>query len=591
MVALFRRIFKMALCMPMIFAGMANASAAVEAAEDPNGGPKGPLEKPETVPALAEVLLDDYGELNNTTAVEFVIDLDLMQPVLNGEKTVFAEDAPVKQADIDKAVCRIKRLTIYGDAKVPEPLFRECKTRGELAKTLYTVLQGGAVPNLNVCYKKQIQIKNANCAIENAYVFFSGGNAVDYMGTSNLVVRNSIIRGSTTKETKPLSGPPSGLTISGSIRTTLAMHQSQGFFINSKVITKDWAAYATDGAVPMGQPGQKELAIYTYGSAGIAQDGGYGTYSDLFCNTYFYGSELISAEIGAISGTFGKITLDTIAAGEEDPALSAYLTEDDCAAQPDKMRGSHIVAGRHAIMVHCVSLPPYWKYPGYSKSELPYHEGVVVVRHSTLETDMSLDKHQSYPEQVPAYINHVAGSVILVRSCNARILLEDVTVKPDPAGTGAFLHTAINSDLPFMVRVADGTVYPGSHVEVKDSIIRGNILHEDYQRDLYLSLKNSRLEGSLFTGSVDSWNAFCDHNGADHYIINPEGYRTVHGTHVTIEAGSTWVVTGESNLNGLTIHPGGRMEAPQGAELHIAVDGKPVYRLCGTISGDIRITL
>jgi hypothetical protein len=38
-------------------------------------------------------------------------------------------------------------------------------------------------------------------------------------------------------------------------------------------------------------------------------DGGYGTYSDLFCNVYLFGTKIDSAEIGVISGTYGKVRL------------------------------------------------------------------------------------------------------------------------------------------------------------------------------------------------------------------------------------------------------------------------------------------
>lgn len=448
-----RLLLKAALFPVMLLgAGGSPAAGPVGPGGPPPGGPPsgGPGEPEEQALSLAEILLADYGTLKDLKAVSFVLDLGLMGPVEETGKTVFAEGHPVTEAEKTQAVDAIQTLALRGTVEVPD--LSTVKSRGELARMLYETMTAGlpGLPELH--YNEKIRVQEGTKVIDNAYVFFAGGNAVENGGTSELVVKNSTIRGTTTKKTKCLSGPPSGLTVGGSIRTTLAVHQSQGFYINSKVISKDWAVFSTDGAEPIGREGEKELSIYTYGTEGVATDAGYGTYSDLFCNAFFYGSRMTAPELGAISGTFGTLTLDTIAAGEENPMLAKHLSDADKVLQPDKTLGSHLTGGRNAIMIHCVSLPPYWVRPGYSQKELPLHEGVVTVRHSTLETDLSLDKHIQYPEQVSAYLAHVAGSVILVRSCNARILLEDVKVLPDPNGTGAILHTAINSDLPLSSR-------------------------------------------------------------------------------------------------------------------------------------------
>lgn len=119
----------------------------------------------------------------------------------------------------------------------------------------------------------------------------------------------------------------------------------------------------------------------------------------------------------------------------------------------------------------------------------------------------------------------------------------------------------------------------------------GSILHEDYQRDLYLSLENSTLTGRIFTGTVDTWNAFCQNDKCENYIIDPEGYHTAHGTHVTIGVGAVWTVTGDSTLNDLEIKSGGSVTAPAGKTISATVDGNDVELKIGTYHGDIRITV
>lgn len=164
-------------------------------------------------------------------------------------------------------------------------------------------------------------------------------------------------------------------------------------------------------------------------------------------------------------------------------------------------------------MIHCVSLPPYWGRPGYSQTELPYHSGVVTIRNSTVETDLSLGNQVQYPADAAAYIQHHKGSVILVKSCNAEILVENSQLIPDPKGTNGILHTVINSDIAFSVKVPDGTVYPGIRATLKNDKLTGDVIHEDYQRDLYLTLEGTEWSGKLYTGTVDSWRVSAEQEG------------------------------------------------------------------------------
>lgn len=545
----------------------------------PDGGPGTPVEP---APSLAERILCDYAVLKNKDAVSFVLDLGLMAPVQEGSRLVFGEALPATGDMVAAACGNIQMLPLRGNVEIDAACFSDVMTRADLAKALYEKLHAGLPGLPTIRYQEPIRVQNGTETVEDTYLFFAGGNAVEYAGTSSFVLRNSTICGTTTRASMPLSGPPAGLTVGGSIRTTLALKQAQGYFINSRVISKDWAVFSTDGAEPVNADGEKELSLYIYGSEGVAENAGYGIYSDLFCNAYFYGTDLQAAELGAISGTYGALTFDTIAAGEKDPMLCEKLTETDRALQPEKDRGCHLTGGRNAFMIHCVSLPPYWERPGYSQKELPLHEALVTVRHSVLKTDLRMDRHIPYPEQVPQYLKHVAGSVILIKSCNARILLDDTTVLPDPQGTGAILHTAINSDLPFMVRVPDGITYPGIHVTIRNSDLSGRVLHEDYQRDLYLTLEHSALTGAVCTGTVENWNAFCKADRCENYIIDPHGYGTVHGTHLTLGAGSTWNVTGESNLQTLTLAEGAKLNCGS-----LIVDDASVPAAPGTYRGRI----
>jgi hypothetical protein len=452
-------------------------------------------------------------------------------------------------------------------------------------------LSDGSAYIPKVLHNSPVQLGSGSKTIDNTRIFYNGGSAIQNSGESVLVVRNSRVDGDTSVATEPLAGNPGNLLVAGSIRTTLTLGQSQAFYINSEVNSKNWAALSTDAATMATKPGQKELSVYAYGSTARTLEGGYGTYSDLFCNVYFYGAKLSSAEIAIISGTYGSVTVGDIGDGEANKALAAQLISADKDAWKDKSMGSVITGGRNAIMIHSVNLPPYWSNKGYSKEEIPFLFGKISIHGSTLATDLSLDKNVKYPAEKQAYINHHAGSVIVVKSANADIVLDKATVKADKNGTGALIHTVINNDTMFMTKVPDGTIYPGVKVKMTDMKAEGDILHEDYQRDMHLSLTGVALTGKIISGTVTGWNALCKEKGFETYLIDPNGYKTVHGVNLTLNSGSVWNVTDGSTLTALTITKGAAIAAPGGKKVTMSIDGVETPIKAGTYKGKITLEI
>lgn len=619
---------------------------------DPNIGAEAMRSEP--VISAAESQLADYDAVKNKEAVTAIFDFGLMEGVAGKDKKLFFRpeeaitffdlakaiagatqliggDTPddpvsycVKKGLLNKAsapdesaagydaarmllsALGVKGVSGGGDSAVDKALKGYDLTKGidglDLSKTLsrdnaaqlianaLSLSDGtGLIPK--VLHNTPVQVGSGAKTINNTRIFYNGGSAVQNSGESVLVVRNSRIDGDTSVTTEPLSGNPGGLLVGGSIRTTLTLGQSQAFYINSEVNSKDWAALSTDGATMVTEPGQKELSLYTYGGTARTIEGGYGTYSDLFCNVYLYGTKLDSAEIGIISGTYGAVTVGTIGDGEADKSVAKQLTAADKKIQKNKRAGSVITGGRNAIMIHSVNLPPYWANEGYSKEEIPLHSGKISVHGSMLATDLAIDKKLAYPAERQAYIDYHAGSVIAVKSSNADIVLDQVTMKADSKGSGALIHTLINNDSKWMITVPDGETYPGVKVAMTDMKVEGNILHEDYQRDMYLSLADTTLTGSITSGTVAQWNALCKEKGFESYIIDPDGYKTVHGVHLTLASGSAWKVTGKSTLIALTIEKGADITSASGKPLRMMVDGIEKAVKPGEYRGSIEISV
>ncbi len=419
--------------------------------------------------------------------------------------------------------------------------------------------------------------------VENQAILSVGNPAVQIAGGGSLIVRDSVSVAVDPAPTQPLTGNPGNLLVAGNVRGTLTLGTSHSYFINSTVLSTNWGALSTDAASPAGEFIEDWLSVYAYGTLARAIDGGYGAYSDLFCNMYFYGTDIESAEIGIISGTYGAVTMGTIADGEAYAPLASVLTEADMAAQPDKDKGSIVTAGRNALMIHSVSLPPYWQYEGYSQEELPLRNVTLSFNGSTLQTDLDLNVGVSYDAAKQAYIDHTAGSVILVKSTNAVLNLTGCELIPDPRGTGAFLQTVYNNDSMFMISVPDGETYPGVQALLTDMDITGDVIHEDYQRDLTLDLRNTALTGAVNSYDCDHWNAVAAEEGFSDFALD-DSYATPHGVFLTLDSGSSWTVTGESTLSGLTIEEGAVVNGS------MTVDGVATPIQAGSYSGNIVLT-
>lgn len=410
--------------------------------------------------------------------------------------------------------------------------------------------------------------------IRDKQLIFWGGTVIENSGDASLAVYDSYIRGETAVETAPLAGNPGNLLVAGNIRTTLGLGNSESAYINSTIASRNWAALSTDAAKPALEEGQKELSLYAYGSEAITMDGGYGAYSDLFCNLYSYGSHIQAAEIGIISGTYGRVTLGNIGDGEKNSVLASLLRKSDKDKRTDKKLVSIVEGGRNALMIHSVNLPPYWEYEGYSEEELPLLSTEITAHASTLRTDLSLDRGVEYEPQKQAYIDHSAGSVILIKSTNVDMKLDQCEIIPDEEGTGCLIQTVYNNDTMFMNAVPDGKQYPGIKISMQDMKVEGDIVHEDYQRDFVLTLAATELTGAMNEYDCAHWNQVSSDEGFTDYCLDAT-YGTHHGLQALIQKDSVWNVTEESHLSKLTISPDAQVNGI------ILVDGTEVPNIPG----------
>lgn len=196
----------------------------------------------------------------------------------------------------------------------------------------------------------------------------------------------------------------------------------------------------------------------------------------------------------------------------------------------------------------------------------------------------STKNYYDYGDAVGAYIDHVSGSVFLIRSTSANIELKNVQME---SYSGVLVQTVLNSDsMGNFLAAGDGEQVNPIAVTMTNMEASGDILHEDYQRRMTVELNDATLSGNIISGTMDSWNDQWNAYGAVNWVVD-DSYETQYGVELTVGKGGVWNVTGESTLTSLTVDEGGTING------EITLDGAPltpepgvVYEGAIMVSGD-----
>ena len=425
-----------------------------------------------------------------------------------------------------------------------------------------------------------------NCILLNEGKGGRNGNyTIECKNTGILVVINSDIiqtgsAGDPDGFTADIADPPSnlGLLISGYARANMSYGKSQTYYYGSYVETEGWAAMSTDSA-------QSGFAFYSYDSVGIGVNGGYGTYADTSCVDWFYATDLIGAEIGAIISNNGEIHMNNGSAAT--PEALAYLPADYEVSERYGDGRSSLLGGRNAVQVHSPDM-------GGGGARGDYH-GILNLVDTDIATTVELDEaatlvdwYEYGGQAVGEYVDFIKGADFLIKSTGAYITLDNCTAE---SYTDTLLLTVLNSDSMSRYALADDDMTgKGTEMTIKNSDISGDVKHYDYQRNCVVTLDNATWSGAYTTMDKAQWDALwseeCKADAACYWILDTEKYHDGTGTTagMIVGAGSTWNVTGESAIDSLTVEAGGVVNGT------VTVDGEVVDTTAGgSWTGDIRI--
>ena len=316
------------------------------------------------------------------------------------------------------------------------------------------------------------------------------------------------------------------------------------YLYDSAIVSHTWGAWSTDSA-------RQALDLVAYRSFGQSQ-GGYGAYADTSCRLFLYGSTVMGSSDGIVASNDGEIYAVASDSTENSTELRAIMAKESNArdlswqdylpGEEESVLESCIMGGQTAVQFHM----PDQGHSGAGNTR----KATLYMNGGSLITDESLIADGV--ENLAAYNANYAGACIVTKSTQANVLLVGTEME---SWSGVLIQCTINSDSN-VNDIADGDTAPGSDITMQDMDVSGDIVHDDYQRALRLTLDGTTLTGAIYSKTCEDWNALCEEEFDGEYILNEDGYETIWGVELTLTNGAVWNVTETSVITGLSVEDG-----------------------------------
>ena len=351
-----------------------------------------------------------------------------------------------------------------------------------------------------------------------------------------VVVRNSLLE---TTGGGNVVGEVSVGNSGGRARGIQPQGKSLIYLYDSAIVSRTWGAWSTDSA-------KGSLDFVAHRSMALSQ-GGYGAYADTSCHLFLYGSTSIGSSDGITASNNGEIYAVASDNTMNDIELRALMgktgTRDVSWQDYDTTEGpaldSVIKGGQTAVQFHMPDMGGSGARNG-NKATL-YMDGGALITDESLLID-----------NIAAYNMRYAGACLVTKSTQVNALLDGTTME---SWSGVLIHSMINSD-SVANNIADGDVAVGSDYTLRNMDVTGDIVNDDYQRAMRVTLENTALTGAIYSNTCEDWNALSDAEFDGNYKLNPDGYDTIWGVELTLTDGAVWNVTDTSVVTALVVSDG-----------------------------------
>lgn len=375
---------------------------------------------------------------------------------------------------------------------------------------------------------------------------------------------------------------PMFIALTASARSNLILSKGNTYFFDTNMISTDWGNYSLDGV--------NGAHVYMVNSSGETHYGGYGMVG-LGLGTpghenwvEAYGVRSVSPQYGMMVLTAGYVSYDSLQHMPKDLVKKQgdYKLKDPL----NKDGYSYVGGGIVAVSVNSdMNAKPTLvgslkaRDTIFTTKHVKYLDGKPVPDNLYLLKDRY--KNDPVKGGTPyVYMKYALGSTIWVRSSNIDIDFDNVELL---SASDVIFRTSLDVTNP-VTKVKDGVEAVGTHLNMTNMDLKGDIIHDDYQRGLDIELKNTQFEGAIKATTVVGWNkkitSFVDENIDPNSpmirstilseMMPNKDYSAIWGVDIKIGSDSTWVVSSESNVASLTLDQKANILAPEGYRLDIA---------------------
>ena len=458
--------------------------------------------------------------------------------------------------------------------------------------------------------------------VENAYVLTEGANRSAFLNSSTMgQYVDTVITDSTLVSLSEGWIFPAFKCIYRAARATLCTSYGNSWMYNTRILSDSWGNYSMEGANGIDY-------YYVINCLGESYVGGYGLFTlgmgDDYAvgnnNVFVYGARMISPQFGWICDDGPNVLISSMAnIGSDEHAMDHYegeITEDMYLSEG----GRSFFGGAVNAAVICFDMAPYTEMAAHITIEdsvfttvaddLVFEDGTKAG--NLLDLDPSILHNDTISAGMEYFgLGYVSGAVLWLRGANTCIDFIDSELRSE---TGVLFHSTVDYS-NWSGSNLGGLEAVGYTISMKDMAVEGDIIHDDYQRKLYINLDGTSLTGAAnyYTceqyaarmadyvaagwaeaeASKAAWEA---ENGAGSSLLGTQEdvlswlvYEEIYddamnGLELSLSNGAEWNVTGESCLT--------RLEIGEGCVINgvLSVNGVETEAVPGVYEGDIIVT-
>lgn len=342
------------------------------------------------------------------------------------------------------------------------------------------------------------------------------------------------------------------------------------WFLNSAAITDSWGALSYDNT---------STTMYVVNSIAEQTGTGYSIYDAAGCTMYVYGSSIMSGGTGITVCRDAALTVASLSAADE-AATAPYTGTADLMSPAVTADGKTIIAAYaypikiHADMSGADSVASAYISDAYLSS---CAEDIVLTSKEFVAA--SANTASSGSEAMNALVSdYEEGEIVEIACHNGQVTFDNCELN---SRKGVLVQSFFAYDtMASGIYPVDGAEYAGDAVTFKNMSATGDVLHEDYMRKMDVSLENAELTGKVTGTTLTGWNNYWKEqlesiNGDEEdalLVIHDEAYETVWGVRMSVDADSTWNITGTSQLYSFTMEDGATVQPAEGKSMTIYVD-------------------